>query len=160
MLDEAAAAIWAAAGEAIDAHGGISEYPTPGALALDLDPETKQTPALDLIDRALVDVAEGRCKRLMISMAPQEGKSERTSRRFPLWMLTRNPTMRIAIVSYHVRDRPPVGPPHPGRHRRARPRPGAGDRPALVRRPRLGAGRDARVRLLRRHQRVANVPRR
>lgn len=75
-------------------------YATPGELAKALDPTTRQTAALDLIDAALVDVAEGRCKRLMISMPPQEGKSQRTSRRFPLWMLTRNPNLRIAVVSY------------------------------------------------------------
>lgn len=75
-------------------------WDTPGDMALALDPRTNQTPALDLIDAALVDVAEGRCDRLMISMAPQEGKSERTSRRFPTWMLARYPWLRIAIVSY------------------------------------------------------------
>lgn len=75
-------------------------WATPGQLARHLDPKTVQTPALDLIDAALVDVAEARCDRLMISLAPQEGKSQRTSRRFPTWMLTRNPNLRIAIVSY------------------------------------------------------------
>lgn len=78
----------------------VSPWASPGAMAVALDPRTVQTPALDLIDAALVDVAEGRCERLMISLAPQEGKSQRTSRRFPLWMLTRNPNLRIAIVSY------------------------------------------------------------
>jgi predicted phage terminase large subunit-like protein len=77
-------------------------WPTPGALASELDPSTRQTPALDLIDQALVDVADGRCDRLVISMSPQEGKSERTSRRFPLWLLTRNPELRIAIASYEM----------------------------------------------------------
>lgn len=77
-----------------------ARWATPGALAQDLDPKTVQTPALDLIDAALVDVAEGRCNRLMISLAPQEGKSQRTSRRFPTWMLTRNQDLRVAIVSY------------------------------------------------------------
>lgn len=78
----------------------VSEFATPGDLAQALDPRTVQTPALRLIDAALVDVAEGRCERLMISMPPQEGKSVRTSRRFPTWMLQRNPDLRIAIVSY------------------------------------------------------------
>ncbi|MFI8535340.1 phage terminase large subunit [Streptomyces aquilus] len=73
---------------------------TPGELARHLDPHTVQTAALDLLDQNLVDVAEGRCKRLMWSMPPQEGKSERTSRRFPLWLLIQNPDLRIAIVSY------------------------------------------------------------
>lgn len=75
-------------------------FATPGELARALDPTTRQTPALDLIDAALVDVAEGRCPRLMISLPPQEGKSQRASRRFPTWMLTRNPDLRVAIVSY------------------------------------------------------------
>src|SRR5690625_5738503 len=74
-------------------------WDTPGELALALDPRTNQTPALDLIDAALVDVAEGRCDRLMISMAPRECTSERTSRRFQTWMLSRYPGLRIAIVS-------------------------------------------------------------
>ena len=77
-------------------------YATPGELAAALDHRTVQTPALDIVDRALVDVAEGRTKRLIISIAPQEGKSERVSRRFPLWMLLRNPDLRIAIASYEA----------------------------------------------------------
>lgn len=67
-----------------------------------MDPRTVQTDALDLLDTNLVDVAEGRCKRLIFSMPPQEGKSERVSRRFPLWLLARNPDTRIAIVSYEL----------------------------------------------------------
>lgn len=79
-----------------------SGFATPGALAVALDHTTVQTPALDIVDRALVDVADGRTKRLIISIAPQEGKSERVSRRFPLWMLLRNPDLRIAIASYEA----------------------------------------------------------
>lgn len=77
-------------------------WATPGALARHMDPNTVQTAALDLLDANLVDVAEGRCRRLIWSMPPQEGKSERTSRRFPLWLLTQNPDLRIAIVSYEM----------------------------------------------------------
>ncbi len=75
-------------------------WASPGAMAAALDRTTVQTPALDLIDSHLVDVAEGRIERCMFSMPPQEGKSERISRRFPLWMLDRNPNLRIAIVSF------------------------------------------------------------
>lgn len=50
------------------------KWATPGELAKALDPSTVQTPALDLIDAALVDVADGRCDRLMIAVPPQEGK--------------------------------------------------------------------------------------
>jgi predicted phage terminase large subunit-like protein len=80
-----------------DAYGG------PGLLALALDRATVQTPALDLIDSALIDVANGECDRLIISMPPQEGKSQRASRRFPTWMLLRNPDLRIAIISFELR---------------------------------------------------------
>lgn len=77
-------------------------YPTPGALAAAYQPSTRQTPALDAIDAALVDLAEtpGATGRQMIFVPPQEGKSTRTSCWFPLWMLAQDPTLRIAIVSY------------------------------------------------------------
>ena len=77
-----------------------NKWATPGILAVTLDPTTRQTPALTLIDQALVDVDEGRCDRLIISMPPQEGKSTRVTKTGPLWMLLRNPERRIAIVSY------------------------------------------------------------
>lgn len=75
-------------------------WQTPGEMAKALDRTTVQTRALELIDEHLVQVAAGQCERLIISMPPQEGKSERASRRFPLWMLHGNPNLRIAIVSY------------------------------------------------------------
>jgi hypothetical protein len=80
----------------------MSQWSTPGGLARHMDPKTVQTAALDLLDDSLADVADGRCPRLIWSMPPQEGKSERASRRFPLWLLTRNPELRIAIVSYEL----------------------------------------------------------
>ncbi|MEU8040878.1 phage terminase large subunit [Streptosporangium sp. NPDC049078] len=75
-------------------------WATPGDLAQALDPTTVQTPALDLIDRELVAVADGEVDRLMVFMSPQEGKSVRVSHRFAEWMLVNNPDTRIAIVSY------------------------------------------------------------
>lgn len=104
--DQASVDLWSATRSAFTSNSKIDVHETPGALAKALDPSTKQTPALDLIDAALLDVAEGRCDRLMLSMPPQEGKSQRTSRRFPLWMLTRNPETRIGLVSYsHIVSR-------------------------------------------------------
>jgi predicted phage terminase large subunit-like protein len=88
--------------DALTARIKARQYRTPGELAAALDPKTVSTPALELLDANLLDVAEGRCERLIWSMAPQEGKSERVSRRFPLWMLLRNPDMRIAIASYDL----------------------------------------------------------
>jgi predicted phage terminase large subunit-like protein len=79
---------------------GTRQWDTPGQLARAVDPTVVQTPALDLIDSALIDVANGKCKRLIISMPPQEGKSSRVTTLGPLWFLVRNPDMRIAIASY------------------------------------------------------------
>lgn len=76
-------------------------YATPGDLAVALDPTTRQTGALDVIDAALVDLVDGKGpNRLAIYMPPQEGKSQRCSRRFPEWLLEQDPTLRIGIVSY------------------------------------------------------------
>lgn len=65
-------------------------------------PRTRQTPALQAIDRALVEwshAPEDR-GRLMVFMAPQEGKSTKISAWTPLWRLAADPTLKIAIVSY------------------------------------------------------------
>lgn len=67
-----------------------------------LDQTTVVTPALSLLDSTLVEVANGDCERLIWSMSPQEGKSQRVSRTFPLWMLLRNPELRIVIASYEL----------------------------------------------------------
>ena len=78
------------------------KWDTPGTMAVELDPRTVQTPALDLIDDALVRAFKTPDSRLIISMPPQEGKSQRASRRFPLWALQQNPDLRIAIASYEA----------------------------------------------------------
>ncbi len=70
-------------------------------MAQQLDPTTVRTPALNLINDALVDVAEGREDRLMVSMPPQEAKSSTASYRFPTWLLADvDPDMRVIMVSY------------------------------------------------------------
>jgi predicted phage terminase large subunit-like protein len=72
-------------------------------MAAALQRSTRQTPALDAVDDALVDLADapGATGRQMIFVPPQEGKSTRTSCWFPLWLLAQDPTLRIAIVSYN-----------------------------------------------------------
>ncbi len=75
-------------------------FSTPGDLAVKLDARTIQTPALDLIDRGLVELMNTPDGRLIISLPPQEGKSERVSRRFPTWVLRDSPDTRVAIASY------------------------------------------------------------
>lgn len=69
-------------------------------MALHIEPRTIQTPALDIIDEALVNAEQGINSWLILSVAPQEGKSWRVSRNFPLYALIRKPHRRIAIVSY------------------------------------------------------------
>ena len=77
-----------------------SAWATPGDLARALDARTRQTPALDLIDRAVVDTLNAPDGRLIISMPPQEGKSERAAITTPIWQLARNPDTRVAVASY------------------------------------------------------------
>lgn len=64
------------------------------------NPKTVQTPALDLIDEALVRAFRTPDSRLIISMAPQEGKSVRVANDFPVWALIQNPELRIVTASY------------------------------------------------------------
>ena len=75
-------------------------FATPGDLARFCVPSTVQTPALDFIDKRLVALSDTPDDRLVLSMPPQEGKSDRCSMWFPLWLLTRNPYLRIGIASY------------------------------------------------------------
>lgn len=86
-------------------------WPSPLDMATELDPPRVdengdrigvwRTPALELINAALVDLAEGRERRLAAFMSPQEGKSTTVSFWFPLWLLTCvNANLRILIVSY------------------------------------------------------------
>jgi predicted phage terminase large subunit-like protein len=73
---------------------------SPGAMAQWVFPNVVQTPALDLIDEHLVRVATTPSSRLILSMPPQEGKSQRVSRDFPLWALKLNPMSRVILGSY------------------------------------------------------------
>lgn len=75
-------------------------YTSPGDLAPVIAPGFTQTPALDILDQALLDAESGAQPWLIFSMPPQEGKSERVSRIFPTWCLIRNPNRRIAVASY------------------------------------------------------------
>lgn len=77
-----------------------SRWESPGHLARDIEPTTVQTPALDAIDQALIDIDSGENDRLIITMPPQEGKSTRVTTLGPLWFLTQDPSRRIAIASY------------------------------------------------------------
>ena len=46
--------------------------------------------------------AQGIIKRLMITMPPQHGKSEGSTRRLPAYMLGKNPDSRVVVSSYNT----------------------------------------------------------
>lgn len=74
---------------------------SPLNMACDLDRTMVRTPALNLINQALVEIAEGREDRLIVSMPPQEAKSTTTLRWFPEWLLADvDPELRIISISY------------------------------------------------------------
>lgn len=77
---------------------GSPKWPTPGDLAKLWG--ARQSPALELIDEHLVWAYSTPGARLIINMAPQEGKSERVSIAYPIWCLSRRPDMRIVLTSY------------------------------------------------------------
>ncbi len=57
----------------------------------------------ELLAERLDRVTAGLCPRLMIFLPPQHGKSELVSRRFPAFVLGRNPELRL-IGSSHTND--------------------------------------------------------
>jgi hypothetical protein len=82
-----------------------TRYPSPGVLAHKLDLlVTTETPFLRRLDEELVHATEvmerGEAARLGVFAPPQEGKSRRVTIAFVLWLLVRNPNLRIGIASY------------------------------------------------------------
>lgn len=77
-------------------------YRSPLALARATDRKQQTSPALEVIDDALVGLMQpdSEFDALAVFMPPQEGKSQLVSRRFPEWLLDHDPSVRIADVSY------------------------------------------------------------
>jgi hypothetical protein len=75
-------------------------FPSPGALARYVQPDTVQTQLMDALDRVALECQRGTRRRWVISCPPQEGKSVRMGQVFPLWLLINDPSRRIAIASY------------------------------------------------------------
>ena len=46
--------------------------------------------------------AEGKYKNLMITMPPQHGKSEGSTRRLPAYLLGKNPDRKVVVSSYNA----------------------------------------------------------
>src|SRR5258707_404056 len=80
------------------------DYPSPLALAAALDPATKSSPALRLIDDALVDLMadDSPHNALAVLVPAQEGKSTICSRRLPEWVLHIDQSAQIAVISYQA----------------------------------------------------------
>lgn len=95
-----ATSFWRTVADNLDPDLSASKWATPGAMARATNPNTVNTPALELIDQALVEAFQTPDSRLIISMAPQEGKSVRVANDFPVWCLTQNPELRIVTASY------------------------------------------------------------
>jgi phage terminase large subunit-like protein len=75
-------------------------WDSPLDLACALDPRFVRTPALELINAALVWADETPDARLIVVMSPQEGKSLLVSNYGVLWSLIRDRRKRLAITSY------------------------------------------------------------
>jgi hypothetical protein len=57
---------------------------------------------IQLLSRKLVDVAMGRCPRLIICLPPRMGKSELVSHWFATWYLTNFQSRKIILASYEL----------------------------------------------------------
>jgi predicted phage terminase large subunit-like protein len=57
-------------------------------------------PHLRLLSERIVDVASGRCPRLIVTMPPRHGKSELISRYTPAWFLGNFPDKKVMLASY------------------------------------------------------------
>lgn len=89
-----------------DEFEGVAQkgFASPLDVARIVEPKTVQTAALDIIDAALIAAENGTGpRRLIISMPPQEGKSQRVSRHFVTWLLARDPSRRVAMIGYQDR---------------------------------------------------------
>jgi hypothetical protein len=49
----------------------------------------------------LDEFEQGKIKKMMVFMPPQHGKSELTTRRFPAYLVGKNPNRKVAVVSYN-----------------------------------------------------------
>ncbi|WP_025692588.1 phage terminase large subunit [Paenibacillus zanthoxyli] len=57
---------------------------------------------LDVLDDVLQKVSIGDLKRVIVTMPPRHGKSERVSKKFPAWHVGRNPSDEIIVASYSI----------------------------------------------------------
>lgn len=60
-------------------------------------------PHLEHIRDQLADVTAGRCKKLLIALPPQHGKTHAITVRYPLWRMLRTPGLRAGVGTYNQR---------------------------------------------------------
>lgn len=89
----------------LGAHGSQASLPrTPLAQAQEADAGYRARPHLsylsDRLAQAAEDVAAGTSRKLLVSMPPRMGKSHLTSTFFPLWLLRKFPTWKLALISH------------------------------------------------------------
>ena len=58
-------------------------------------------PHLAYLRKSLAEVTIGDLNRLIINLPPQHGKSEGLTVRYPVWRLTRDPRLRVAVGAYN-----------------------------------------------------------
>ena len=75
-------------------------YPSPGELARSVDPETRQTAPLQVIDDNIEWALSTPNARLAISMPPQQGKTQRVGVWAVLRALVQDPDRRVVLASY------------------------------------------------------------
>ena len=68
----------------------------------DSDYRDREGKHLDLLDETLMKVSTGQLKRVIVTMPPRHGKSERVSKKFPAWHVGRNPGDEMILASYSV----------------------------------------------------------
>jgi len=71
-----------------------------GLASLDSGGKYLVPPHIEKLNQLLLDVADGKIKRLRISMPPRHGKSELTSKYFVAWYIATHPDQRIILASY------------------------------------------------------------
>lgn len=57
---------------------------------------------LKILTKKLVEVEQGKCKRLIVAMPPRHGKSELISKYYPAWYLSLHPNKRVMLAGYEA----------------------------------------------------------
>ena len=84
-----------------DQLSGGRRWASPLDLAVAFDPRIKRTPALELINAALVQAYDTPDARLAVSIPPQEGKTTLAVLNFIVWVLQQSPDLPVVLGTYN-----------------------------------------------------------